>query len=316
MHRLKIFTWHVHGSYLFNLTQAPHDFFVPVREGRPEGYGGRGGNFAWPDNLIEVPAECVREMDFDLILYQSTKNYVVDQFDILSPAQRELPAVYLEHNTPRPHPTDTKHVVDDPRVLVVHCTYFNQIMWNCGRTPTAVVEHGVMVPEQVQWQGDLARGIVVVNGLGRRGRLAGLDVFQRARELLPIDIAGMESELYGGVGDLPHHELHLAERHYRFFFNPIRYTSLPLALLEAMAIGLPIVALATTELPRAVPHDDAGFVSNNYDELLEGMERLLGDHALARRMGTRAREIARTHYGIRRFVDDWNRVFFRVVNET
>jgi len=39
-----------------------------------------------------------------------------------------------------------------------------------------------------------------------------------------------------------------AEAEYRFFFNPVRYTSLPLAVCEAMTIGMPIVGLATTEL--------------------------------------------------------------------
>ena len=37
---------------------------------------------------------------------------------------------------------------------------------------------------------------------------------------------------------------------YRFFFNPIRYTSLGLAVFEAMMVGLPIVGLATTETRR------------------------------------------------------------------
>ena len=54
MQPLRILTWHVHGSYLYYLTRARHDFFLPVRPGRPAGYGGRAGSFAWGDNVRDV----------------------------------------------------------------------------------------------------------------------------------------------------------------------------------------------------------------------------------------------------------------------
>ncbi len=315
MRRLKILTWHVHGSYLYNLVQAPHDFYLPVRPGRPEGYGGRSGHFPWPANVIDVPFDRIRDLAVDLIIYQSTRNYFIDRFEILSPAQREGPSIYLEHNSPRAHPTDTRHPVDDPSVLIVHCTHFNAMMWDNRRSPVMVVPHGVVVPDELAWSGERERGITAVNGLRRRGRLAGLDVFLRARERVPLDLAGMGSEELGGLGDLPHLDLLRAEATYRFFFSPIRYTSMPLSVIEAMALGSPIVALATTELPRAVPNGEAGIVTNDADELLDGMERLLGNLPFARRMGARAREVAREAFGIQRFVRDWERAFRRVLGE-
>ncbi len=315
MKNLRVLTWHVHGSYLYYLVQSPHVFYLPVRPGRPEGYGGRAGNFSWPDNVVDVPADQVRELDFDVILYQSSRNYLVDQYEILSPAQRSQPRIYLEHNAPRPHPTDTGHIVDDPRVLLIHCTYFNSVMWDGGRTPTMVIPHGVVVPDDARYTGELPRGITVVNGLDSRGRLAGVDIFDNARREVPLDLAGMGSERWNGLGDLPHRELHRLEARYRFFFNPIRYTSLPLSVVEAMAIGLPIVALATTELPRAVRHEVDGFVSNDVRELVDGMRRLIANQSLARHMGTNAQESARDQFGIERFQRDWSAAFERVLDE-
>src|SRR5690606_36152228 len=78
MRPLNVLTWHVHGNYLYYLSQAPHRFYLPVREGRPEGYGGRLPGMPWPDNVIDVPAEAVVDLDLDLILYQSRKNYLED----------------------------------------------------------------------------------------------------------------------------------------------------------------------------------------------------------------------------------------------
>ena len=170
MRPLRILTWHVHGNYLYYLSHAGHEFYLPVRPGRHEGYGGRGGSFPWADNVIDVPAEAVKTMDFDCILFQSRRNFCEDQYAILSRSQQRLPRIYVEHDPPREHPTDTRHPVDDPDVLLVHVTQFNNLMWNNGRTPTRVIEHGVVVPEGVRYKGDIARGLVVINNLPARGR--------------------------------------------------------------------------------------------------------------------------------------------------
>jgi hypothetical protein len=143
--RLRILTWHVHGSYLYYLTQAPHEFYLPIKPGRPEGYGGRLVGMNWGDNVHEIPASAVREQQFDCILLQSRRNYLQDQLELLTPAQQRLPRIYLEHDPPREHPTDTRHVVDDPQILLVQVTHFNRLMWDSGQTPTIVIEHGVGV---------------------------------------------------------------------------------------------------------------------------------------------------------------------------
>lgn len=238
---MRILTWHVHGSYLYYLAHAPHDFYLPVKPGGPEGYGGRSGNFAWPDNVHEVPAEHVRDIQLDCVLFQSRDNYVRDQHEILSEEQRRLPRIYLEHDPPREHPTDTRHPVDDPDALLVHVTHFNDLMWDSGRTPTRVIEHGVTVDGDVRYTGDLQCGVAVVNGLPARGRRLGLDVFLRVREEVPVVLAGIGSEQLGGVGDIPHSRLAAFEAGHRFFFSPIRYTSLGPSVCEAMMLGMPVV---------------------------------------------------------------------------
>jgi glycosyltransferase involved in cell wall biosynthesis len=316
MQPLRILTWHVHGSYLYYLTQAAHQFYLPIKPGKPEGYGGRLHNFSWTDNVHDIPAEDVRNQQFDCILFQSRRNYLQDQYEILSEAQRQLPRIYLEHDPPREHPTDTKHVVDDPTVLLVHVTHFNHLMWDSGNTPTCVVEHGVMVPEGDRHTGELAKGLVVANGLRTRGRRLGLDVFGQVRDRIPLDLVGMDAQSLGGLGEVPHAQLPAFQSRYRFFFHPVRYTSLGLAVCEAMMVGLPIVGLATTELATVIENDVSGYVNTNVEHLVECMDRLLHDPATARRLGEGAREVAIARFGIQRFVQDWHQVFERVVQGT
>jgi glycosyltransferase involved in cell wall biosynthesis len=304
-----ILTWHVHGSYLYYLVQSPHEFYLPSKPGRPEGYGGRAGSFPWPENVHEVPAEQVKELDLDAILFQSHRNYLQDQHEILSEVQKSLPRIFLEHDPPRETPTDTCHPVDDPNTLLVHVTHFNDLMWDSGRTPTRVIDHGVMVPEGVRYTGELDRGVVVVNGLASRGRRLGVDIFERVRGQVPLDLVGMKADELGGVGEVAHHKLAEFEARYRFFFNPIRYTSLGLAVLEAMMLGMPIIGLATTEMVTAVENGVSGYVDTNVDRLIEVMNELIADPAEAKRLGEGARRQAMERFNIQRFSRDWDEVF-------
>ncbi len=313
MHVPNVLIWHIHGSYLSYIVRARANFYLPVKPDRPEGYGGKGRTYRWPENVWEVPAEEVKSLPLDLVVHQTPKNYFEDQFEILSKRQQRLPRIYLEHNTPKGHPTDTAHPVDDPNTLLVHVTHFNRMMWDSGRCPTMVIEHGVAVDDGTRYTGELDRGIVVVNGLKRRNRIAGYDVWGHIRDRVALDLVGMGSEELGGMGDIPHVELLPMEARYRFFFNPIRYTSLPLALVEAMMLGMPIVALATTEVPTVVQDGVSGYVSNDLDCLAEAMRRLLADREAATRMGRRAREAARERFSIERFARDWERAFALVL---
>ena len=306
MPRLRVLTWHVHGNYLWYLSSVPHDIYLPVRAGAPEGYGGRGASFTWPDSVHEVAAEEVRDLEVDVVVTQSHRNWLEDRPAILSPAQLDLPHVHIEHDPPRASPTDTRHPIDDPTVLIVHVTPFNRLMWDSGRSPTRVIEHGVTVPETARYTGELERGLVVVNGLAKRGRRLGADVFEEARRSVPLDLVGMQSEAAGGLGEVPPTELAAFEARYRFFFNPIRWTSLGLAVCEAMMVGLPIVALATTEMATVVENGVSGFVDTDVDRLVGRMHQLLSDPDLARELGEGARRTALRRFSIDRFAADWD----------
>ncbi|MCC6383129.1 MAG: glycosyltransferase [Dehalococcoidia bacterium] len=302
----RVLTWHVHGSYLYYLAHARAQFYLPVRPGRPEGYGGRTPSFPWPENVVEVPAEEVARLSIDCVLYQSARNYLFDQHEILSPSQLRLPRLYLEHDPPRQDPVNTRHPVDDPAVLLVHVTPFNQLMWDSGRTPTTVIEHGV--PDLGhRYSGDTPRGLAVVNNLPARGRRLGVDVLERFCREIPVDLVGMGSEGAGGLGEVHPRELAAFAARYRFFFNPIRYTSLGLAVCEAMMLGLPVLGLATTEMASAVENGVSGYVDTRLEVLTDRARDLLRNPLEARRLGEGARRRARERFGLDRFTGDWER---------
>lgn len=308
--RRRVLTWHVHGTYLQMLGQVDHHFLVPVATGRPEGYIGLPPGRQWPVNLTEVDVEAIPEADIDCIMFQSDENWF-DQHRVLTVEQRHLPRLYLEHDPPGHDGGScfsSRHPVDDPEVTIVHVTHFNDLMWDTGRVPTTVIEHGVM-DRGPMYEGDLDRGLVVVNNLALRGRRLGLDVYERVRDEIPLDLVGMGSaQVVGGRGEIPPDELAGYASRYRFFFHPIRYTSLGLALCEAMMAGLPIVALATTEAVTVVENGVNGFLSTNVEDLIEGMALLLSSPQAAKDMGQEARAVALRRFSLDRFVREWGQL--------
>lgn len=311
---LRILTWHVHGNYLYYLSQVPHTFLLPVDKARSPGYSGRAGTLPWGANVEEVDVDALATTPFDCVLFQSARAWHEDQYRFLSEAQRRLPRIYLEHDPPQQHPTNTVHPVDDPATLLVHVTPFNALMWDNRSTPVRVIEHGVMVPREARYSGEIKRGIAIVNHLARRGRRLGADVFETARREVPLDLVGMGAEESGGIGEIPNLELPAFVARYRFYFHPIRWTSLGLAAIEAMMVGLPVVGLATTELASVVRNGQSGYIDTDPQRLIEAMRHLLDTPEEAAALGAEARRVALERFNIDRFVADWRDAFATVAN--
>lgn len=303
--RKRILTWHVHGNYLYALTQVPHEWIVPVYDdGRP-GYGALGDKIPWGANVREIPAGQIAREDFDCVIYQSRSAYETDAARLLTPEQRSLPCIYIEHDPPRPYPVDTRHCFRHDRGILVHVTHYNALSWDAGDMPTRVVEHGVPTDPAVRYTGELDRGITVINGLKKRGRRMGADLFEWSRDRVAIDLIGMQSEEMGGLGEVPNLDVAATMARYRFFYTPIRYTSLGLALVEAMLAGVPVVGVAATELPTVIVNGENGFVHTDKALLVDVMRQLLDEPELARRWGEAGRQTALRRFNMERYVRDW-----------
>jgi len=298
---MRIFMWHVHGSYQTALVQGSNEFLLPVLPDRGPDGRGRAQTWEWPANAIEVTPEQAADEDVDVLIVQRQHE--------LELAERWLgrrpPTIYLEHSSPQGRIAEMRHpAADRDDVTVVHVTHFNALFWDTGATDTRVIEHGVLDPGY-RYTGELARAAVAINEPVRRGRVTGTDLLPRLNGDVPLDLFGMGADELGGIDDVPQARLHdeLARR--RVYLHPIRWTSLGLTLLEAMHLGMPVVALATTEVAEAVP-PAAGVVSNRVESLRSGLRELVQDRDRARECGVRARDAALDRYGIDRFLADWD----------
>jgi hypothetical protein len=310
---VRVLLWHVHGSWTTAFVQGRHEYLITVTADRgPDGLG-RARTFTWPASAVEVTREEAAEADVDVVVLQrphELERLAAEWLGGRRPG-REVAAVYLEHNAPQGRINELRHVAADrPDLVVVHVTHFNDLFWDCGSTPTRVIEHGIVDPGD-RYSGEVPAAAVVVNEPARRGRVTGTDLLERLGAAVPVDLFGMQSQRLAGapgvrsVADLAQDRLHAEMARRRLYLHPVRWTSLGLSLLEAMHLGMPVVALATTEVVEAVP-PEAGVVSTRVEVLADAARRLVADPEQARLMGKAARAAATARYGLDRFLADWD----------
>lgn len=322
---MRILLWHVHGGWTDAFVRGAHEYLLPTTpEGGPWGLGRAGRD--WPGSVREVAPQDLREAEPDVVVLQRLEELEEVERLLGRRPGRDIPAVFLEHNTPKGDiPTTLHPLAGQSEIPIVHVTHFNRLFWDNGMAPAMVVEHGIVDPGLL-YTGELARAAVVVNEPVRRGRVTGTDLLPQFAGAAPLDVFGMgTAELPNALGlgadalticgDLPTASLHAELARRRLYVHPLRWTSLGLALLEAMHLGMPVLALATTEAARAVP-PEAGAISTDVDELCAVARLLMEDPAEARARGRVAREVALERYGLPAFLQAWDEVLGRITERT
>ncbi len=313
---MRVLMWHVHGSWTTAFVQGKHEYLLPLTRGRDADGLGRARTWDWPHSVVEVPQQELVDTDFDVVVLQRPHELELAERWTGRRPGRDVPAVYVEHNTPGGDVPFTRHpLAEQSAIPVVHVTNFNRLFWDCGDAPTDVVEHGIVDPGHL-YSGDWARSAVVINDPVRRWRAVGTDLLPGLSQTAPLDVFGMNVHQLNDVldipddrlwtfEDLPQRRLHQELARRRVYVHTSRWTSLGLSLLEAMHLGMPVVALATTEAVAAVP-PQAGVVTTRPEELAAAVWRFIHDPSTAQLVGAAARAAALSRYGLGRFLVDWD----------
>jgi hypothetical protein len=306
-----LLVWHVHGSWTQALVAGRHRYLVPVSPAKDADGRGLLGRH-WPA-AVEVPLAALRDEDVDLVILQRPEEIELTTRWLGRRPGIDVPAVYVEHNAPRPAAVDSEHPLaqrDD--ITIVHVTDFNRLMWDNGRAPTRVIDHGIADPGQL-YTGEIAAAATMINEPLRRWRTVGADLLPEFGRHGPVDVWGIgtaeiNDKAWSGVrglGDVPALRLLPDVARRRVYLHTARWTSLGLSLLEAMFLGMPVVAVGSTMAPLVVPQE-AGVVSADVKTLAHAVEGFLTDLGAATAAGKAARDFATTHFALDRFLADWD----------
>lgn len=307
-----VLLWHVHGSWTESFVAGRHRCVLPVNQRRDSDGRGLCGR-KWP-RAQEVSPDDLHNEDIDLVVLQRPEEIELTSRWLGRRPGRDVPAVYVEHNAPRPFAVDSVHpVAERTDIPIVHVTDFNRLMWNNGSARTRVITHGIVDPGLL-YRGDIAAAATMINEPCRRWRTVGADLLAGFSEHVPIDVWGIDTDVISectarprvrGRGDVPTAALLPEVARRRVFLHTARWTSLGLSLIEAMFIGMPVVAVASTMAPLVVP-PEAGVVSADVDALGRALASFVADGAAACAAGKAARDFAKAQFGIDRFLAQWD----------
>ncbi|MCW2686919.1 MAG: hypothetical protein JWR37_1809 [Mycobacterium sp.] len=308
-----VLVWHVHGSWMESFVRGEHRYLLPVNSARDADGRGLCGR-KW-SQAQEVPVADLRDEDVDLVVLQRPNELELATQWLGRRPGADVPAVYLEHNTPRPFAADSVHpMAGRTDIPVVHVTDFNRLMWENGRAETRVITHGIPDPREM-YTGELPAAATMINEPIRRWRTVGTDLLAELGTDHPIDVWGIgtldlndprhRTGKVRGKGDVPTARLMRQVARRRVYLHTARWTSLGMSLVEAMYLGMPVVSVASTMAPLVVP-GEAGVVSADVNTLAYALAGFITDFSAATLAGKAAREFAMAHFSLDRFLAEWD----------
>jgi hypothetical protein len=255
------------------------------------------------------PCQQIRpDMAFDLILSQSK----FGQFQLLSQVAHSLncPLISMEHTLPAPHwpeATITQHCRMRGKINVFVSDYSVKAWGVVPDSSVRIIPHGVDTGFFDSWIGGNGRILTVVNQYPQRDLWCGWTLYRQVTDALPVEPWGDSP----GFSRPAENEQHLRDIYRRssVFLNTSQISSCPVSLLEAMAVGYPVVTTATCMLPEIIKDGVNGFISNEPAVLRQRLQLLLAHPEMGRGLGEAARHTVRERFGEKQFIALWNRIF-------
>jgi glycosyltransferase involved in cell wall biosynthesis len=100
------------------------------------------------------------------------------------------------------------------------------------------------------------------------------------------------------------------------FVLPSRTEGAPVSILEAMVMGLPVIATTAGGIPEIVINNQTGLLVNigNFDELASAVIKLLSNPEEMKKMGENGRHRVLTHFHPKQFIDQYESIYKALVS--
>lgn len=304
--KFTILTACTHEGFESSLAKTGHDFYAITG---PNLKGWDYHTRPVPANyyIFHTPYDKLKiDVPVDLVLCQNR----LSQYQLLRQVSERyhIPMIVLDHT--EPFPGLTKAQIKDVKTwrgdVNVFITEHNKTTWE-GKPDDIVINHGIDVDVFNGWTGENPEGASVVNHFATRDVFCGWTLWQEITKEVPVKLIGENPGLSKSAGSVQ--ELVAALKTQRFFLNTSQLSPCPLSLLEAAAIGMPIISTTKQQVPKIFTHEKNALLSNDKDDLVRFCKHFIDDKNYAKDMGAAARELIEKEYGIKVFVNNWNRVF-------
>lgn len=273
---------------------------------------------SWDNRIRPLPEKVRLYSSTDDALRDSSWHWVLahNVHDLIDCRAIQLPTVFLVHGTLSGRILQDRSTIDRTsylkslrllldanRCAVVYISRLKQEDWGI---PGTVIRSAVDPSQYGGYVGDQPGILQVCNHLRERGELLGWKTHRSVCRGLPTLVMGENCGLSGSRVAESWDDLKEQYRSWRVYL----YTAVfphedgyNLALLEAMATGMPIATIAHPTSP--VQDGVEGVVGSTAAELGERVIQLLNDPEEAHRMGCAARATLEREFPISQFRDSW-----------
>lgn len=261
-------------------------------------------------NLIDQSP--IFNFEVDLILSQERTTQLPMALDMqrLSGA----PVIHLEHTEPLPQWSSKRldSIISTRANKHVYITEHNKKSWKDN--DAVVIPHGIDDNIFKNYEPTKNSGVSVVNLFPHRDIFCGWQLWNRIKQEIPLELYGYNPGLSESINDPQ--RLNEVLRHNRFFLNTSQLSPIPLSLLEAACIGMPIVSTANQEVPKIFTNGVNAILSNDPKELIEACKYFINpaNASVTKQYGDNARKLILEKFSMQAFVDAWNNVFNEVVS--
>jgi len=320
---LRVLTFNFHEPYLWLMAKTGLDFTVGQYRDPPLARAWHNKYRPTPTNmsLVDEPVwkAALRAGDFDVVVAQNETNAA-------TLIGYDVPKLLVCHNRKTFLKTTVGADTENPeeayeKLLQRLQEHFRFVFISASKRgdygiPGDVVLPGIDVDEFGGYTGEIPKVLRVGNMMRDRDLMFDVEFQEKVCQGVATRVAGFDPLIPGAEEAESFEDLLRLYRAHRCYLHVTRQEyedGYNLALLEAMACGMPIVSLANRTSPLTDGVD--GFVSEHAEVLRGRVWELMDNDDLARAMGVHARETVAAKFPITAFVEDWRRVIEEAAEE-
>lgn len=312
---IKILSYFAHSIYQKNLSKIPNTEFYHIIDNE--------NSQVWddqvpkPSNVFEISKKEAldKQKDFDLLLLHRHPT-------ILSSYEegfRNLPRIFTEHT----HPYNQQNIDywKEQRNKYIDHTIFitksNLQAWGMQEDiKNSVIRHSIDVKEFPEYIGGEKSILTVCNEFPARNWCCGYLLWVNSTwGLKDVRVYGRSNRNIGEAdkGAIPNNEIKKLLLKCGVYFNPTLASPIPMSILEAMAVGVPIVSTHNCEMKNILQDGINSLVANDAVNLRKKIIEMLENSEKAKKIGQRGRETVRDLFRPEKFIYKWKQVFEKVI---
>jgi glycosyltransferase involved in cell wall biosynthesis len=310
--KLNIFTVNCEEKFQDMLAKTGHNFYYLNVPNTP----------MWNPAIREKPDNCI------LLLPGEAKDQVNMGIDLVICQQRARDYPYLlkivnsiscpiiSVNNFLPFPEMNQFVIqalaDQISNKQIFCSKFVCNAWGLDEQDVMIMPKCVDTDIFNGWTGCDNKVLLNVDYFQNRKGPTGFDILEKIGKQIKLFLIGMSPGFSAPAKDL--NELVDYYRRCSVFLNTSTWLSCPYELLEAMAVGCPVVTTKTTDIQDVVVDGENGFITNDIDQMVSRCKELMNDKDLARKIGNNARQTILDKFGHTNFIEKWNEIFYSTID--